>query len=138
MSRHRRPLIHQSQQPRAPQPAAARAPQSQTAKNGQEQITTLSTSPIEEVDITDIASRDGGETEPAVDFADLEAQRDIGPPVKYYVVTRGGRVQTNSQGQRATIQSGKRLDDLNFDIPLMLRQGIEVREDTGESLDAVG
>ncbi len=137
MSRHRRPLIQQSQ-PR-PNVPAPRVPQSATVTKGTETITTLANGDIEEVTLDDIASRDGGECEPAVDFDDLAEQAKIGPPVKHYIVTRGGRVQTNANGQRATISQGKQLDDLNFDIQLMRRQGIEMREvQAGDSLDPTG
>lgn len=114
----------------------ARQPQSAVIKNGNESIQILDTGPIEEVEIRNIASRDGGETAPAVDFDDLEEQKNIGPKVHRYTVIRGGRVQTQVNGPRTVIQVGKPIDDLNFDIQLMKRQGIQLEEVT--DLEATG
>ncbi len=131
--RHQKPLRSTGAPARAAQPAPGPKPQVET--KGNETITTLSNAEIEEVDITSIRERDGGETEPAVDFADLEEQAAIGPKVRTYIVTRGGRVQTQTNGQRTLVHAGKPLDDLNFDIALMRRQGIEFEE---TNLDQTG
>ena len=47
------------------------------------------------------------------------------PPVKKYVVVRGGAVLCN--GHRTTIKEGKILDSLNYDIAHLQRQGIRLQ-----------
>ena len=60
-------------------PAKAAAPRGRAApkeiENGNERIQVLSNADMEEIDVRTIGTRDGGETDPAVDFDDLEAQQ---------------------------------------------------------------
>lgn len=74
----------------------------------------------------DLAQADGTEKPPAVDYEDIE--ENPGPPVLRYRVVKGGRVQTQRNGQRTLVNAGKELDGLNFDIALMRTQGIEFEE----------
>jgi hypothetical protein len=51
------------------------------------------------------------------------------PPVKRYVVVKGGSVLVN--GMRTQIKEGKVVDSLNYDVAHLQRQGIRVqREET--------
>ncbi len=74
----------------------------------------------------DLAAADGTEKPPAVDYDELE--ENPGPPVKRFRVLKGGRVQTQRNGQRTLVNTGKELDELNFDIQLMRQQGVEFEE----------
>lgn len=69
---------------------------------------------------------DGTEKEPAVDREEIA--QNPGPPVRRYRVVRGGRVQTQRNGQRTLVNTGKVLDENNFDISLMREQGVELEE----------
>lgn len=47
------------------------------------------------------------------------------PPVKKYVVVKGGNVMVN--GNRTRIAEGKIIDELNYDIAHIQRQGIRLQ-----------
>lgn len=74
----------------------------------------------------DLAAADGTEKPPAFDPEELED--NPGPPVRRFRVLKGGRVQTQRNGQRTFVNTGKELDELNFDIALMRQQGVEFEE----------
>jgi hypothetical protein len=76
----------------------------------------------------EIMGRDGMQNAPAVDFATIEQEAKLGPPVKRYRVLKGGSVQTSPNSNRTFVKAGKEIDELNFDIRLMKQQGIELEE----------
>lgn len=79
---------------------------------------------IPAVSPSDILGYDGQVKGSAVTDEDLENK---GPPVERWEVVKGGTVQTAVNGQRARLVNGKVIDSLNYDIPLIRRQGIELR-----------
>lgn len=126
----------------------AQAPQSAIAaprrsgnphlRNGQsgkenENITSLENDPsvLADSNMIDPASlvTDGQERPPAVDFDDV--LENPGPAVRRYRVTSvlaDGRVQTSINGLRTTLRVGKEIDENNFDINLLKRQGVKLEE----------
>ena len=50
------------------------------------------------------------------------------PKPKYYRVTKGGRVLDPASHLRCEIRVGKELDDLNYQIPKLVAQGIQLEE----------
>ena len=114
-------------------------PAAKTEENDRgEVIQVLASGTPEEVDVAGIKSRDGAETAPAVDLDSVDDQPAYGPPVTQYVVLKGGRVQSAVNAPRAVVPAGKIIDDLNYDIKLLRRQGVQVREATAEDLSLVG
>lgn len=121
--------------PTAPPNAIAAPRRSQNAHLGgknadNEEITTLENDPSvlgddNMIDPSQLRT-DGQLKPPAVDYDDLV--ENPGPPVKRYVVVKGGRVQTSMNGLRTQLNEGKELDALNYDIELLKRQGVKLEE----------
>lgn len=111
--------------------AIARANRNANRKSD-EKVEVLDDSPPPTDDETigpdEIRGRDGTLNPPAVDLDTIEQEAQLGPPVKRYRVIKGGRVQTQQNGNRTMVIPGKEIDELNFDIRLMKQQGIELEE----------
>lgn len=54
------------------------------------------------------------------------------PARKFYRVTKGGRVLDPLSGVRVEIKVGKELDNVNYKIPQLLAQGVQLEEITDE------
>jgi len=88
-----------------------------------ENITTLDAGPIAEEKLDPVEAQD------AANVTDTRtALRDDdpveGPQAKWYVVIKGGVAQCN--GVRARLKEGKELNDLNYSIRDLQRQGIRL------------
>jgi hypothetical protein len=125
--------------PRAPHsaPAPIAAPKrsqnrhlSGAASKDNEDVTPLENDPdvLSDKNIINPAhlNTDGQEKPPAVDYEDIA--ENPGPPVKRYLVVKGGRVQTQPNGLRTTLNEGKEIDELNYDIKLLKSQGVKLDE----------
>lgn len=90
-----------------------------------ENIETLGTAPIADrlLDPTEIADAKAAEKVKVAVDPDAE---QIGPVKRFFVVTRGGTAQVS--GFRTRLREGKEIDNVNYDIRALQRQGIRLSE----------
>lgn len=74
----------------------------------------------------DVLSNDGLQGPPAVDFEQVEADKQNGPKVTHFVVTKGGFILEG--GNRTRMHEGKVFNDLNYDPNRLRQQGIRFDE----------
>jgi hypothetical protein len=88
-----------------------------------ENITTLNAGPIAEEKLEPVEAQDAAAaTEVRTALRDDDPVE--GPQAKWYVVIKGGVAQCN--GVRARLKEGKELNDLNYSIRDLQRQGIRL------------
>lgn len=108
----------------APRTRAPRTPD--PAK--QEHIQTLdSSNPLDPNNVPepDLYTRDG-EIKDINTFDPEVDGTNEGPPVERFTVVKGGMVQTEVNSIRARLAPGKIIDGLNYNIPLLRKQGVEL------------
>lgn len=117
-------------------------PQGQAPKPNDrgEHITTLSHTPLEP-----LPEEPGTTTQAAlINQSDIKADAtqlnpngdgEGGKPTKYYRIENGGNV-LDKNGYRTRLHPGKEIDDLNYNIDRLRKQGIKLTEITAEERTA--
>lgn len=83
------------------------------------------------VDPADLSSDANTFKPPAVDLRTVDQESKRGPKVRRFRALNDKRVQTQRNGGRTMIVTGKEMDELNYDIELMRQQGLKLEEITG-------